>query len=172
MAHTDPHHGGDPIAVGHETTDVHLGGVERLVVFLVVFLAVMTGIVYVIYFSLLKREVGRDQPLNPIAAVERAKDPRQGAERFPTPRLQTAPYIELKAYRDAENAVLNEYAWIDKRAGIVQIPVARAIDLIAERGIAPVGAGGPEASAATAATTPGTGGAPAGTTPAGRPPHQ
>lgn len=166
MAHTDPHQAADPIAVGHETTDVSLGGVERLVVFLVVFLAVMTGIVYVTYFGLLKREVGRDQPLNPLAAAERAKDPRQGAERFPTPRLQTVPYLELRAYREAEQHVLDSYAWVDKRAGIVQIPVARAIDLIAERGIQPE----PGDAQTPAAAPPAGAGAPAATPP-GRPSH-
>jgi hypothetical protein len=169
MAHTDPHRAVDSIAVGHETADVNLGGVERLVVFLVTFLLVVTAIVYFVYVGLLKRETSRDQPLNPLAAAQRAKDPRRGAERFPTPRLQTAPYVELKSFREAEDRVLNGYAWIDKRAGVVQIPVSRAIDIIAERGIPPVApAGTPGASAATgapAASAPG----PQGATPAGRP---
>jgi hypothetical protein len=169
MAHTDPQETADPIAVGHETTDVNLGGVERLVVFLVVFLLLVTGIIYVVYFGLLRREVARDQPLNPLAAAERAKDPRRGAERFPTPRLQTAPLVELKAYREAEDRANNTYAWIDRRAGVVQIPVSRAMDIIAERGIPPV-TGGPEASATTPEAPTGTP-APTGTTPAGRPPR-
>lgn len=31
--------------------------------------------------------------------------------------------------------LINHYAWVDKNAGTVKIPVARAIDLLAERGL-------------------------------------
>jgi hypothetical protein len=37
------------------------------------------------------------------------------------------------ALRDAQRAELDKYEWLDRDAGIVRIPVERAIDLVAER---------------------------------------
>lgn len=42
---------------------------------------------------------------------------------------------QLAARRAEETARLSNYGWVDREAGIAQIPVARAIDLIAESGL-------------------------------------
>lgn len=51
------------------------------------------------------------------------------------PRLQEMPQLDIKALHAEERTRLDEYAWIDKQAGIVQIPIDRAMELIAERGL-------------------------------------
>lgn len=51
------------------------------------------------------------------------------------PLLQPQPQLDLKALHASEKKRLHEYAWIDQRAGIVQIPIDRAIDLVAEKGL-------------------------------------
>jgi hypothetical protein len=43
--------------------------------------------------------------------------------------------MELQQVRTRENVLLHQYAWIDKDKGIVRIPIERAIDLIAQRGL-------------------------------------
>ncbi len=53
----------------------------------------------------------------------------------PQPRLQISPAQDLKARRAAEDALLKSYGWVDRQAGIVRIPVDRAIELLAERGL-------------------------------------
>lgn len=53
----------------------------------------------------------------------------------PEPRLQPDPVSDLHRMRDAEDNVLQTYGWQDKDAGVVRIPVARALDLIAQRGL-------------------------------------
>ncbi len=53
----------------------------------------------------------------------------------PEPRLQIAPAQDLKAKRAAEDGLLNNYGWVDRQNGIVRIPVERAIELLAERGL-------------------------------------
>jgi hypothetical protein len=68
------------------------------------------------------------------------------------PRLQPVPPIDLKALRDYEKSKLDEYAWIDKQAQIVQIPIERAMEIVAEKGLphgreAHVPTQGPAASA-------------------------
>ena len=51
------------------------------------------------------------------------------------PRLQTSPTSDLQQLLEAENAKLNSYGWIDKSAGVVRIPINRAMDLLAQRGL-------------------------------------
>jgi hypothetical protein len=49
----------------------------------------------------------------------------------PAPRLETAPALDLRALRAAEDAQLHGYGWVDRRAGVVHIPIERALDLVA-----------------------------------------
>lgn len=53
----------------------------------------------------------------------------------PVPRLQVSGAADLKQFREAEEKILNSYAWVDRDAGMVRIPVDRAIELLAERGL-------------------------------------
>ena len=52
------------------------------------------------------------------------------------PRLQIDEQGDLKAMREAEEDQLATYGWIDRRAGIVRIPIDRAMALLVERGLA------------------------------------
>ena len=51
----------------------------------------------------------------------------------PEPRLQAHPIKDLEELRKAETELLTTYGWVDKSAGTVRIPVARAIELLAQR---------------------------------------
>jgi len=59
----------------------------------------------------------------------------------PEPRLQVSPQQDLQQMRAAETALLHSYGWVDRQAGIVRIPIERAIELLAERGLPPKGEG-------------------------------
>jgi hypothetical protein len=52
----------------------------------------------------------------------------------PAPRLQVMPAEHLKVYRAEEDVQLNTYGWVDKGAGIVHIPIERAMELSLQRG--------------------------------------
>ncbi len=52
----------------------------------------------------------------------------------PSPRLQVHPAEDLKVYRAEEDTKLNTYGWVDKSAGIVHIPIERAMELSLGRG--------------------------------------
>ena len=56
-------------------------------------------------------------------------------EPTPEPHLLVDPGQDLHAMRAAEDAVLKSYDWIDREKGIVRIPIARAIEIIAEKGL-------------------------------------
>ena len=53
----------------------------------------------------------------------------------PEPRLQTNPRGDLQELRDQENELLTTYRWVDKNAGVVRIPIDRAMQLTLERGL-------------------------------------
>jgi hypothetical protein len=110
---------------GHEVSDVRLRpvlsfGVGMLVIALVVLFAMAWMFQY---FA--GRQARLDVPGSPVA--ERRPPPE--------PRLQTAPAQDLNAIRAAEDAVLSSYGWSDRQAGIVRIPIDRAMELLAERGL-------------------------------------
>ncbi|HEY5573714.1 MAG TPA: cytochrome c, partial [Anaerolineales bacterium] len=63
-----------------------------------------------------------------------ARSPRPTAILPPEPRLQAAPRIEFQEMKATQMARLNNYSWIDEEAGIVRIPIERAMQLVAERG--------------------------------------
>jgi hypothetical protein len=68
-----------------------------------------------------------------------AGDPRQGfppPERFPTPRLQSDPAADLRAFQASQSAQLQGYAWVDRDRGLVRVPIDRAMEMIAARGSA------------------------------------
>jgi len=53
----------------------------------------------------------------------------------PEPRFQTDPHAELLRLRAAEDSMLTTYGWVDRDSGMARIPVARAMALIADRGM-------------------------------------
>jgi hypothetical protein len=63
--------------------------------------------------------------------------PRLAREREPTPepRLQIDAHNELRQMRAAEEAVLNSYGWVDKDSGRVRIPIERAMEILAKKGL-------------------------------------
>ena len=56
-------------------------------------------------------------------------------EEFSGPRLTVNQSVDMEKQRASEKAVLNSYGWVDRDRNIVHIPVERAIDLLAERGL-------------------------------------
>lgn len=53
----------------------------------------------------------------------------------PAPRLQSNPQVDLKAWRSAQEAELKHYRWMDRQAGIVEIPIEQAMELTLQRGL-------------------------------------
>jgi hypothetical protein len=115
-------------AVGHELRDVRF----RPIVAAALGLAAVVGLVllgmWVLFGTLAAREARLSPAANPLAA---------GSARIlpPRPRLQAAPIDDLRQLREAEEEILTTYAWMDADKGLVRIPIERAMDLLAARGI-------------------------------------
>lgn len=120
MEHTAHH---SPNGAGHEQSEVSV----RLIVVSLAFLAVatffvlllVTGIFRYFYASYSTAEATKlAQPVIP-----------------PRPRIEVAPYMELQQLRAHEDHILSTYAWVDKDGGKVRVPIDRAIDMLAAKGL-------------------------------------
>jgi hypothetical protein len=78
----------------------------------------------------------------------------QEVETFPKPRLQRDDVEEMHDMLYDEESRLQSYGWVDQDSGEVRIPVARAMELIAEHGLPVRSAAAPETAAKPAAGAP------------------
>jgi len=120
MEHTIHH---SPNGAGHEQSEVSV----RLIVVSLGFLAVFTFITFLVVVGLFRyfhsfygtdEAVRLSQPVIP-----------------PAPRIEVAPYEELQRLKAQEDHILSSYAWVDKEAGTVRVPIDRAIDMLAAKGV-------------------------------------
>jgi hypothetical protein len=61
-------------------------------------------------------------------------------DQFPQPRLQKTPPVDLMGMMQEEQARITSYGWVDKNAGIARIPVDRAMEILAQKGLPKVAA--------------------------------
>lgn len=115
-----------PPVLGHEHEDVTTRPIVLAGVGLTIFLIIVVGLMLGLYDFFAAREARLSPPANPLAAAEGPRLP-------PEPRLQVHPVRDLRELREAESNILDHYAWVDKSAGVVRIPIARAIDVMAAR---------------------------------------
>jgi len=111
----------------HETREANL----RVIILSSIGLVIGTVIICLIVwgmFNFLKYNQAQDtEALSPMANPKALP---------PAPRLQVNPTLELHDLRAREEHILNSYAWVDKQAGTVRIPIDKAMDLLAQRGLA------------------------------------
>ena len=96
--------------------------------------AVVAAVLMVVLFKVLDRRAEkRDESVVAEAGLER-REPALP----PLPRLQVRGVRHWKDFQTAERERLDSYGWMDRSTGAVHIPIDRAIDLIAERGVGPL----------------------------------
>ena len=136
-------------SLGYEATDVGVTGIVVFVVALAIFVMVggvlCYGIGKVINAHLNKedgpnskwtqtvdvRQLG-NMPSNP----EMQNKVAEMTQTFPTPRVQTDDGNQDTADLHArEDLLLDNYTWVDQSKGTVRIPIERAMELIAQRGL-------------------------------------
>lgn len=76
--------------------------------------------------------------IDPATTIGRTGHDREAAlDGFPHPQLQTNPLNDLQNYLQAKNQELATYGWLDRKNGVVHIPIEQAMDLYLRLG-APV----------------------------------
>ena len=136
----------ETLAAGHELTDAEAGPILRFLVFLSVLTIVTMGVIVLFYNFLERREAAEKTARYPL-------DRRPARPVPPPPRLQTYPFRDLRDLRREEERLLTTYEWVDKNAGTVRLPIARAIDVVAAQGL-PYRHEGEAAPAATSTPAP------------------
>lgn len=111
---------------GYETSDVN----GRRFAYFMTILVVATVICAIT--ALATYQYRRTKPKNDPVAIIPVMEERALP---PLPRLQQRPALDIQAFRETENQRLTKYAVIDKTAGIVQVPVERAMEIVAEKGL-------------------------------------
>jgi hypothetical protein len=112
---------------GYETSDVNpltLLGWVGLLAAVLVFSVVAAWVLFDVFAEQAAR---RDPKISPLTPAE--------SQTPPEPRLIVKEHDDLVATRKEEEESLDTYGWIDKDRGIVRIPVARAMELLAKEGL-------------------------------------
>jgi hypothetical protein len=136
---------------GYEVTDVSVSGITVFLIGLFisvgVFFVFCFGMGKVINNALIKRDgppnkwnastsqAEKFQNMQSNPAGEQMKL-QQLTQSFPTPRLQTDNGAQdLVDLNRREDLLLDHYSWVNQSQGKVRIPIERAMELIAQRGL-------------------------------------
>jgi hypothetical protein len=118
--HTTPAH-------VHEGSDVSIKGLGVFLAGLAITM-ILTGAIMVWLFNIFLAEAREADPTpSPLATPGEPAPP-------PGPLLQVAERLDLRVHRESQEKLIHETGWIDREAGVVRIPIDRAIELTAERG--------------------------------------
>jgi hypothetical protein len=125
-----------------ERRDIGIGGVLWFLVGLAVAGVIITFAVNGFYHYLEGRSEAQQTPVSPLV-TNAPKDTRHLPtdykdylkQNFPSPQLEIDERTQLDQIRLNEEETLATYGWVDQKAGVVRIPIERAMDLIAQRGL-------------------------------------
>lgn len=108
----------------HERTDART---KRLWIFLAIVIGSCIIVIIFVRFYWATLAGIQDRP-----AISPFTGPR---DLPPAPRLQVVPAFDWDKYKASEDKVLTTYGWVNKETGAVRIPIDRAMDLLAQRGL-------------------------------------
>ena len=118
-----PESGGRPV-----DSELNFRGIFVFVGGLVAVTLVVMGLMWGVAI-LFKGSLARKDPAPPaLAEAREARVP-------PRPNLQPNPSADLAAFRTAEEAELATWAWVDREKTVARVPVERALEIVAARGL-------------------------------------
>jgi hypothetical protein len=117
-----------PVGAGHEPSEVGIRRIFSFGIALVVMVVVVMSALGLVMgvFKKDEKQLASNRP-----RLFNVDDPGL----YPAPNLQRSDEYEMKAYREEERAALANYGWVDPKAKIAHIPIDRAIEILAERGL-------------------------------------
>ena len=118
--------------VSHERKDADVINLLMIALFLALVIGLCLLVCWAVLRSLNRNREAEESP--PLRMAEQAT-------RFPQPQLIIKSGDELRQTRLAAQTKLNSYGWVDRKAGVTHIPIARAMELLLERGLPVVGEG-------------------------------
>lgn len=136
-------------SMGYEPTDARVSGVLVFLVAMSIFVAIAGLAAFGIGRFLNARMAKEDGPkskwattvdIRPLGNMpsnaEMEKKMGEMVDRFPTPRVQVDDGLQdLANLHGREDLLLDHYSWADQGQGKVRIPIERAMELMAVRGL-------------------------------------
>lgn len=117
---------------GYETSDANVGVLAKYALGLAVTCGVALVVVVLLLDYFRAEKKGAEPALSPLAAQREALPPE--------PRLQIQPDADWEKYKAAEDSLEQTYGWVSREAGVVRLPIDRALELVALRGLPARGA--------------------------------
>jgi hypothetical protein len=129
---------------GHEHSDANVWIIVKFGLWLAISAVVISAGMGLL-FGLFVKQSEETNPQFPLAVGQE--------ERLPAaPRLQQFPVNEFVKFRQQEEAILKNYGWVNKEAGVVRMPITDAMRLAVERGLPARAPASAEASAPATVT--------------------
>jgi hypothetical protein len=119
--------------VAHESSDVDIRHIIQFASLLFLCLMLANFLLWVLYGAFEFRATKTEPKPSPLAAQRQSLPPEprlQGA-----PGHEQTPLSELEKLREQENQMLNRFGWVDRKAGIVRLPIEKAKDILLKRGL-------------------------------------
>ncbi len=117
----------------HERTDADVISLAMVVLFLA-----LSCVAIFIAVTLMMNYFKRNEP---AVTAGLPNIPITTTRNFTGPKLEVNVAADLAGLREAERLNLNTYGWVDRTAGVVRVPIDRAMQLLLERGLPDVGSG-------------------------------
>ena len=157
------HQGADPESkkIGYELSDANTTDIAGFLVVMAASIAVVFvlafGIGKLIYYGLNKQD-GAPNKWSQMAGVKpgnmesnpqiEQQQLQSLVKRFPTPRLQADDgNMDVADMHAREDMLLHHYTWVDQNKQTVRIPIERAMQLIAQKGLPVKSRQGPQEQA-------------------------
>lgn len=141
MAIEDNKHGQANPGVTFEISDLSARGILGFFIVLAIVAVAVHFVVYGFYQALEGAAAKRDPEASPLAKqVERPQaavlqnTPSPALEEIPEPHLETNEPLDVRSFREREEATLNGQPWRDP-AGAVHLPIEQAMKALARRGL-------------------------------------
>jgi hypothetical protein len=134
---------------GYEASDVHVSGIVVFIASMAVFVVVVAlaayGIGKALNWHIAKEDGTKNKwaapvdvrPLGNLPTNPELESKLGGfTQRFPAPRLQNDDGLQdLADLHAREDLLLDHYSWANRAQGKVRIPIDRAMELVAARGL-------------------------------------
>lgn len=119
-------HNTPPNGRGHEESDANVSALAKYGIGLTVIFALVLVLMLMLrgFFATQTRRA--TPPASPLAAQRQAP---------PAPLLQVTPEKDLLQVRATEDSILHTYGKVTSDASVVRLPIERAMELVAQRGL-------------------------------------
>ena len=117
-------------AVKHEGSEIKLGPIVKSTAAIIIIAIISHIVIYLLYSYWVGREEASDRTASPVMQIPITND---------SPKLQVDEQAAHAVYEEKTAEEAERYAWVDQNAGVAQIPIDRAMEIVGQNGRLPGG---------------------------------